>query len=89
MKQPKASYLRLLGMTEKGRHYLNKFKHQSDIPIVSKLSPFYNNQIELDIRSSRVYSLGAGLAFQTKLLQTEFHHPPIYLSQKQTDSFPN
>lgn len=89
MKQPKASYLRLLGMTEKGRHYLNKFKHQSDIPIVSKLSSFYNNQIELDIRSSRVYSLGAGLAFQTKLLQTEFHHPPIYLSQKQTDSFPN
>ncbi|EIJ81612.1 hypothetical protein PB1_01685 [Bacillus methanolicus PB1] len=81
MNQSKVSYLRLLGMTEKGRDYLNKFKHQSDIPIVSKLSSFYNNQIELDIRSSRVYALGAGLKFQTKLLQAEFNHPPIYLSQ--------
>jgi predicted nucleotidyltransferase len=81
MNQTEVSYLRLLGMTERGRAYLNKLKHHLDIPIVSKLSSFSNSQIELDIRSSRIYALGAGLKFQTKLLHTEFHHPPIYLSQ--------
>jgi predicted nucleotidyltransferase len=75
----KATYLRLLGMTATGKEYLNKFKTQFTLPLISKLSAYKENDIYLDIKASRVYSFGLGNATQNKLLNQEFKQPPIYV----------
>ncbi len=75
----KATYLRLLGMTAIGKEYLNKFKSQFTLPLISKLSAYKENDIYLDIKASRVYSFGLGNQTQNKLLNQEFKQPPIYV----------
>ncbi|PLR79176.1 nucleotidyltransferase [Bacillus sp. V3-13] len=72
-------YLRLLGMSERGRDYLNKKKQQLTVPVVSKLSAFKNEQIQLDIKSSRIYALGAPPHMQTSVVGDEYKQHPIYL----------
>jgi predicted nucleotidyltransferase len=74
-----ASYLRLLGMTTNGKQYLNKMKDHIDLPIVSKLSAFQNEEIELDIKASRIYSLGVPADRQSEFLKQEFSQPPIFI----------
>ncbi|QED47429.1 nucleotidyltransferase [Cytobacillus dafuensis] len=78
-KVEKASYLRLLGMTTKGRVYLNKHKSQLSLPLISKLSLQQNEQIMLDIRASRIYALGTRKN-QQRLLEMEFKQPPLILN---------
>jgi predicted nucleotidyltransferase len=73
------SYLRLLGMTNNGKEYLNKYKSQFSLPLVSKLSAYKENDILLDIRASRVYSFGIGNQTSNSLLHQEYKQPPIYI----------
>ncbi|MBV7503847.1 nucleotidyltransferase [Bacillus sp. sid0103] len=75
----KASYLRLLGMTTKGREYLNKTKSHLSLPLISKLSSFTEKEIDLDIRASRIYSLGIPSRLKNKLIRQEYEQPPIYI----------
>lgn len=75
----KASYLRLLGMTMRGKAYLNKNKSTLGLPLLSRVSSQKNNQLELDIRASRVFALGASSKSQMLLLEKEFKQPPIIL----------
>jgi predicted nucleotidyltransferase len=73
----KISYLRLLGMSERGRKYLNKQKHQLSIPLISKLSAYKGDEINLDIRASRIYSLGLISQNHTEFLNHEYKEMPI------------
>ncbi|MFE8703649.1 nucleotidyltransferase [Cytobacillus sp. FJAT-54145] len=75
----KPSYLRLLGMTEQGRKYLNYLKDDCELPLISKLSAYQNSDIELDIRASRIYSLGAKRNHQQTIMNMEYNQPPIYI----------
>ncbi|MEH7346945.1 nucleotidyltransferase [Bacillus sp. JJ1532] len=75
----KAEYLRLLGMTSKGRQYLNKKKSRLQLPLISKISSVHNNQLALDIKASRIYSMGALGNAQQRLLEMEFKQPPLFL----------
>lgn len=77
MKNP--SYIRLLGMNDKGRSYLNKWKSHASIPVISKLSSYQENDIILDIRSSRIYALGAAPSMRSKLIKMDYQQPPIYI----------
>ncbi|WP_077211419.1 nucleotidyltransferase [Bacillus dakarensis] len=77
MKNP--SYIRLLGMNDVGRSYLNKWKLHTQIPIISKMSSYQENDILLDIRSSRIYALGASPAMRSKLMKMDYEQPPIYI----------
>jgi len=71
------NYLRLLGMTSTGREYLRKEKKNFGLPLISKLSTV-KEQLELDIRASRIYALGFhDSEQQNKLIQREFTQPPI------------
>lgn len=79
MNEEKATYLRLLGMTRKGKAYLNKNKSKLGLPLLSKISSQPNNQLKLDIRASRVYSFGASGECHKLLLEKEFKQPPIIL----------
>ncbi|RDU38467.1 nucleotidyltransferase [Neobacillus piezotolerans] len=76
-----ASYLRLLGMTEKGRSYLNMHKGTLGLPLVSKLSSFPGTEINLDIRASAVYSLGIPGTPGQNLLEMEYSQPPVLIEK--------
>ncbi|HET7628808.1 MAG TPA: nucleotidyltransferase [Bacillales bacterium] len=75
--KPRATYIRLLGMSDKGRDYLNAIKKDLRIPLVSTVSRFENPLLELDIRASDCYALGYSGAAQTELLAAEYATPPI------------
>lgn len=81
MKEEKASYLRLLGMTTAGKDYLNKHKNDLSLPLISRASSTKNSQLLLDIKASRVYAMGASECSQKKLLEMEFKQPPIILEK--------
>jgi predicted nucleotidyltransferase len=75
----KASYLRLLGMTRNGKEYLNKQKSHFSLPLIAKLSAFKSNEISLDIKASRIYSLGSSGSSIANPFNLEFKQPPIYV----------
>ncbi|KQL54738.1 hypothetical protein AN964_15310 [Heyndrickxia shackletonii] len=70
-------YIRLLGMTENGRIYLNENKKNISLPIISKLSSFQNEALQLDIKASKVYALALKEPARQHLLKMEFSQPPI------------
>lgn len=76
-----AGYLRLLGMTENGRRYLNKNKGSFSLPLISKLSSFSGQDINLDIKASAVYSLGLSESRGQKLLEMEYSQPPLLIEK--------
>ncbi len=79
METERAEYLRLLGMTTKGKQYLNKHKANLGLPLISRLAARQNKQLMLDIRASRIYSLGASGKGQRLLLENEFKQPPLMM----------
>ena len=70
-------YIRLLGMSENGRIYLNENKKNISLPIISKLSSFQNEALQLDIKASKVYALALKEPARQHLLKMEFSQPPI------------
>jgi predicted nucleotidyltransferase len=76
------NYLRLLGMTEKGKKYLNENKKYFSLPLITKVTgpSKKNDDAVLDLHASIVYSLGLKEPFQTKLMQLEYKQPPIILN---------
>ncbi|WML49359.1 nucleotidyltransferase [Neobacillus sp. PS3-34] len=73
----KASYLRLLGMSQNGRDYLKKMKSHFSLPLVSRLSSSKLSSLSLDIKAGRIYSCALTGKNQTKLLNMEYNQPPI------------
>jgi predicted nucleotidyltransferase len=74
-----ASYLRLLGMTENGKKYLNKMKAHLGLPLISKLSSYKNEDILPDIKASRIYSCVLPNHLKVKSFEEEYKQPPIYI----------
>lgn len=68
-------YVRLLGMTESGRRYLNAQKKAIPLPLISRAADLKGAMGQQDIRASALYqqSLGA------QSLKREYTTPPIYL----------
>lgn len=79
----RASYLRLLGMTAFGRQYLNKWKKQSNLPIVSRLASYNGKEIELDIKAAKIYSLGLDKTKRHSALSLEYKQAPMFISKKE------
>lgn len=68
------SYLRLLGMTQRGRQYLHTQKKNISLPIISRAADLADGMGKLDIHASSLYLLGLG----ADNLKKEFTTPPIY-----------
>ena len=79
----RAGYLRLLGMTDTGRQYLNKWKKHSNLPIISRLASYQGADIELDIKAARTYSLGLNKPKYQRLLSLEYTQTPFFLPKKE------
>lgn len=76
----KASYLRLLGMSNNGRDYLKKMKSHFSLPLVSRLSSCKLTSLALDIKAARIYSCALTGKNQSKLLNMEYNQPPVSIS---------
>ncbi|WP_033541043.1 nucleotidyltransferase [Planococcus sp. CAU13] len=68
------TYLRLLGMTNAGRSYLNTQKKNISLPVISRAADLADDMGKLDIHASNLYLLGMGGGS----LKKEFTTPPIY-----------
>lgn len=77
MHSEKVHYLRLLGFNSNGRAYLNQTKHHLSIPLIAKLSAFPVENIILDVRAAKIYSLALSTRSRAKQLKEEYSRPPI------------
>lgn len=73
------SYLRLLGMTDAGRQYLNENKKHFKLPIVSKVSALSNSSLDVDIHATNLYALGIQ---EPAMVNADFKRAPIFLHSK-------
>lgn len=71
------SYIRLLGMNEKGQQYLQKVKKELSLPFISKVSAYNDSAIQADLRAANVYAQGLSEPLQTELLKREYTMPII------------
>ncbi|WP_338469926.1 nucleotidyltransferase [Niallia sp. XMNu-256] len=79
MLKERVTYLRLLGMTEKGRLYLNRLKKTCPLTIVTKRASFNSPQIDIDSRAAELYTIGLPTNSRQFALQQEYYQKPIYL----------
>ncbi|VEF48514.1 Protein of uncharacterised function (DUF795) [Bacillus freudenreichii] len=70
-------YIRLLGMSAKGREYLNKVKKDLPLPLVSTVSAFPEAMFTLDRRAALVYSQVMKEPARSDLFSMEYAQPPI------------
>lgn len=82
MEEEKVTYLRLLGMTENGRAYLNRYKKDISLPIIVKRSSYDDPLLQLDSKAARIYALGLPQKYRQKALELEFSQQPIYIEKK-------
>ena len=73
------SYLRLLGMTQNGRLYLNHSKKRLKLPLVSKAAAFSDPSMKMDIHASNMYALGIAERTHQAVIGSDYSHPPIFI----------
>jgi len=64
-------YIRILGMNEIGRQHLHEIKHDLTIPLLSKVTDGIHPYLDIELRTSRVYSLVSG----KDIYKQEFKQP--------------
>ncbi len=72
-------YIRVLGMNNKGREFLNKQKKKIEVPLISTVSKCNHPFIEIEKRATTCYSLGYDPLIQKKLTEQEYAQPPLLL----------
>lgn len=65
------SYIRLLGMTSEGQHYMRYTKKLRKLPVVSRVAGHQDALLALDCKATAIYNLATGDT------QTDFNTPPI------------
>ncbi len=75
----KVRYIRLLGMSDAGRMYLNGYKKSLTLPLLTKAAELNNVDATLDISASTAYSVGLHEPFSSDLLQKEYSSSPYLL----------
>ncbi len=67
-------YIRILGMNNKGQNYLNTIKKDLKIPLISKISESKHPYLEMELKTSKIYSMVSDIdVFKKELM------PPIFL----------
>lgn len=68
------SYLRLLGFNERGRQYLQKYKKDFTLPLISRFDLHSDISLDLDYRAGKIYELLTGKEQDLR------HKPIMYLN---------
>lgn len=71
-------YVRLLGMSETGRMYLNERKKEITVPLITSLSKKYKELTYLDERASQIYYSILPVELRNELWKQEFALPLRY-----------
>ena len=79
-KMKKITYIRILGLNEKGRKYLNIIKKDLEIPLISKITREKDKMLELEIETTKIYDL----PYEENLEKKEFQKI-IYIGGNQND----
>ncbi|MFJ7933036.1 nucleotidyltransferase [Sporosarcina sp. NPDC096371] len=74
------SYLRLLGMSQAGRLYLNEHKKRLKLPVVSKAAAFSSSSLQMDIHAANMYALGIGNGDPHCRIHTDYDTHPIIIT---------
>lgn len=77
LKTKKASYLRLLGMSKKGRQYLQAIKKDLPLPLVAKISSFPESMLAMDLKATSIYALALKEPLATHFIKQEYANPPL------------
>jgi predicted nucleotidyltransferase len=77
----KATYIRLLGMSQTGRTYLQKNKKEFTLPVISKLASFSNEMLQLDIKAAHTYGMVLNEPTRSSWLHSEYSTPPLQYNE--------
>ncbi|MFZ3588038.1 nucleotidyltransferase [Bacillus sp. DJP31] len=78
-----ATYIRLLGMSQTGRAYLQQNKKEFTLPLISKLKQNSNEMLQLDIKASHTYGMIFDEPVRSDWHQLEYSTPPIQFDEKE------
>ena len=70
------SYIRLLGMTEQGQHYLSMHKKLIALPLISRVASVKDDMLALDLQATTMYGMGVQL-FSNQKIGEDIKTPPI------------
>ena len=70
-------YIRILGFSYKGQNYLNKIKKEIEIPIITKFSSIKSDMLDVEFRTTCVYTSIKQEKDKTKLIESEYKNSPI------------
>ena len=82
MKGEKVTYYDLLGMTELGRTYLNRYKKTSLSLSFLNDASFSHPFIRIDSKAARIYAIGLPEKYKQKAIELEYIQQPIYVKTK-------
>ena len=72
------TYIRPLGMSEKGQAYLQMIKKDLQLPLVSRVAASKENRLlQLDIKAANLYYLGLQSSFGQQMVGSDFRIAPI------------
>ena len=57
----KIPYIRILGMNQQGKAYLNHIKHDISIPIISKVKEGLHPYLDMELRVSKIYGIASDI----------------------------
>ncbi|MFS0823724.1 nucleotidyltransferase [Bacillus sp. 1P02SD] len=80
---PVATYIRLLGMSQKGQSFLNHVKKDVELPILSKATGFSDDLFTLDQKAAQTYLAIFPEPLRTQLLRQDYAKPPIRFNEEQ------
>ena len=66
----KISYIRILGLNDNGKNYLNRIKKELDLPIISKISRNKDPMLEYELETTKIYDL----IYNENLLEKEYQN---------------
>ncbi|MET3698102.1 predicted nucleotidyltransferase [Bacillus oleivorans] len=70
-------YIRLLGMSKKGQHYLNELKKDLELPLIANVKKEHATLLHLDLKAAKVYNLPLHQHNSRILLEDFLKHPVL------------
>ena len=71
-------YIRLLGFSPNGKHYLNKIKKELDVPLITGYKKNISKVLDIELRTTKIYTL----IIRNELLLEEYRNKPIIVQKK-------
>ncbi|WP_088043911.1 nucleotidyltransferase [Bacillus sp. EAC] len=85
LEKDRVPYIRLLGMSKKGKAYLNINKKSIDIPIYTTINQDNINHLRTDLKATHAYASVLPLKSQQQLINSEYALYPIIFNEDENE----